>query len=330
MLAACAAKPAKNEARTIAISPAPSPSSAPVVPEGRSAPRSRVVITRDTREGERDAIWSVSADGKVERLEWPDGASSTMARAVAGSDAPLASPDGKRLAYVRGGARSGPVVVRHLDSATSVDVETPARSEVLVTDWSSDGRRLLFSVAPLDGPNGAIANPDGSDLRFFVHDVARNHTDAITIPDGCDYQGWLPSGELLVTCEIGAVLARARGAVTVPIAKGHARYSQAHVGENGAVAVIADGAVLLLAAGTYAQRIGPRGRFADYQLPKPSPSGRRVAYTRHERIGGGRVRADLEVDGREVEGDIYDFEWLDEGTLVVLRSKADPSVVRLM
>lgn len=327
-LAGCRATPPANEPRTIAVAEAPA--SAPAAPASgeHAAPRSRIVITRDHSD---DAVWSVSADGKTKRLPWPEGASFTTGRAGAGSDAPLASPDGKRIAYVRGGARKGPVVVRHVESATSADVEAPPRSELLVTDWSSDGRRLLFSAAPLDGPNGVIANPDGGDLRFFVHDVASSRTDAIAIPKGCEYQAWLPSGELVVTCENGSVLARTRGRVVEPIAKGHSRFSQAHVGENGAVAVIADDGVLLLSAGDYAERRGPRGAFADYQFPKPSPSGRRVAYTHHVRLNApSRVRVDLEVDGRAVASDVYDFEWLDEATLVVLRSKADPSIVRLM
>lgn len=291
-----------------------------------SEPRT-VVVTRDRP---KESMWSVTADGKTRRLDWPEGAVDTTGRAGAGSDAPIASPDGKRVAYVRDGARKGPVVVRHLDSATSTNVDAPARSELLVTDWSPDGRRLLFSVAPLDGPNGVIANPDGSDLRFFVHDVVANRTTPISIPDRCEYQAWLASGELLVTCESGTVLGRARGTTFERIARGHARFTQAHVGENGAIAVIADDAVLLLAAGTNAERIGPSGSFADYQFPKPSPSGRRVGYAHHIQTGGGHVRVDLEVDGKKVAGDIYDFEWLDEGSLVVLRTNEGPSVVRLM
>lgn len=325
-VAGCHPTPSAGEPRTVTVGRATSTSALPAEPAPR-APRERIIVTRDRP---HDAIWSVSADGKAKRLEWPQGAVFTTERAGAGSDAPMASPDGKRIAYVRDGARKGPVVVRHLDSSTSTTVDVPARSEVLVTDWSTDGRRLLFTAAPLDGPNGVIANPDGSDLVFFVHDVAAQRTERIAVPDRCDYQAWLPSGELLVRCEAGSILGRARGNAFERIAPKYQRFGQAHVGESGAIAIIADGAVLLLASGTYAERVGPSGSFADYQFPKPSPSGRRVGYTHHVPIGGGLVRTDLEIDGKKVADDVYDFEWLDEGTLVVLKTKADPSVVRLM
>src|SRR5687768_9230457 len=190
VLAGCRAAPASSEPRTVTVANAPSSTLAAVEPAPLAA-RTRIVVTRDRP---NDAIWSVSADGKTRRLDWPDGAVFTTGRAGAGSDAPMASPDGKRVAYVRDGARKGPVVVRHLESTTTTTIEAPPRSELLVTDWSTDGRRLLFSAAPLDGPNGVIANPDGSDLRFFVHDVAANRTTPISVPDRCEYQAWLPSG----------------------------------------------------------------------------------------------------------------------------------------
>lgn len=327
-LAGCRPTPAQTEPRTVVVGTAPSAPVAPVATEPSAASaRSRVVITRDRPHG---ALWSVSADGKATRLDWPSSAVDTTGRAGAGGDAPIASPDGKRVAYVRDGARKGPVVVRNLDSATMLDVDSPARSEILVTDWSADGRRLLFTAAPLDGPNGVIASPDGGDLRFFVYDVIAQRAHGVRIPERCEYQAWLPSDDLLVTCASGAVLARAHGDKLERIAKGHSRFSQAHVGESGAIAVIADGAVLLLTAGTYAERVGPKGGFADYQFPKPSPSGRRVGYTHHIATGGGNVRVDLEVDGKKVADDVYDFEWLDEGAVVVLKTNADPAVVRLM
>ena len=327
LVAGCAAHATKNDPQTVVVGKTapttPLPALAPP-----SAPRTKVVVTRDAS---NDAMWSVSADGKVKRLEWPDGAVNSTGRAGAGSDAPLASPDGKRVAYVRGGARKGPVVVRTLDPAASATVEAPPRSELLVTSWSADGRRLLFTAAPIDGPNGVDANPDGSDLLFFVYDVVAQRTTPMRVPDGCEYQAWLPSGEVLVTCENGKVLGRARGSQFERIAAKHQGFTQAHVGENGAVALVADNAILLLAAGSYAERIGPSGAFADYQFPKPSPSGRRVGYAHHVRSGNsGHVRIDLEVDGKKVADDVYDFEWLDEGTLVVLKTNAAPSVVRLM
>jgi hypothetical protein len=325
-LAGCRSTPASSEPQTVVVGAPSAVTLPPADPAPREA-RSRVVVTRGLS---KDGMWSASSDGKTRRLEWPAGAVYTTGRAGAGTDAPTPSPDGKRVAYVRGGAQKGPIVVRDLDRATSTTIDSPPRSEVYVTDWSSDGRRLLYAVTPLDGPNGAIANPDGSELRFFVHDVVAQKTEKISVPERCEYQAWLPSGELVVTCEAGSILARVRGDVIERIASGHARFGQAHAGPNGAIAVIADDGVLLLAPRTYAERVGPRGSFADFQFPKPSPSGRRVGYTHHIGIGGGHVRVDLEVDGKKVADDVYDFEWLDEGTLVALHTNADPSVVRLM
>jgi hypothetical protein len=328
LVAACASPATKNEPQTVVVAKTPSSTTLPPVPSP-SAPRARVVVTRDR---ENDAIWSVSADGKTTRLDWPDGAMYTTGRAGAGSDAPIATLDGKRVAYVRDGARKGPIVIRDLERATSTTVRVPERTETLLADWSSDGRRLLFCTSFLDGPNGAIANPDGSELRFAVYDVVAQHTRPLPIPDRCEYQAWLPSGEVLVTCESGTVLGRfGTDLVLQRIAPKHRRFMQAHVGESGAVAVIADDAVLLLAAGSYVETAGPSGAFADYQFPKPSPSGRRVGYAHHIRsASSGHVRVDLEVDGKKVADDAYDFEWLDEQSLVVLRANAAPSVIRLM
>lgn len=326
VLYACAA-PAKNDPQTVHVAKTPSSTALPEAPPP-SIPRTRVVVTRD----QPGALWSVSTDGKTKRLDWPEGAVYTTGRAGAGSDAPIASLDGKRVAYVRDGARKGPIVIRDLERATSTTVRIPVpRSEVLLADWSPDGRRILYSFAFLDGPNGAIANPDGSELRFAFYDVVSQRMQPILVPDRCEYQAWLPDGAVLVTCENGSVLGLARGSDFERIASKHQRFTQAHVGENGSIAVIADDGVLLLAAGSYAERVGPSGAYADYQFPKPSPSGRRVGYAHHVRSSNsGRVRVDLEVDGKKVAEEAYDFEWLDEGTLVVLKTNAAPSVVRLM
>jgi hypothetical protein len=294
----------------------------------------RIVITSFGESGSKHAVWSVSADGTTAQVPFPEsGLTTTLGRLGAGSDGPLPSPDGKRVAYVEGGADDGTLVVRDIDAGVSTVVAAKKdRSELLITAWSSNGKRLLYSVAPLDGANGTIAQPDSSVLYFFVHDLDAHSTESVEMP--CEFQAWLASGEFLVACEASTVLARVRGKSMVRLPKNHERYSQVSVGDNGTIAFVADDAgvsrVIAMDPSSFGERVvSADGKFGQYQFPKASPSGKHVAYAHLVPIGGGRRRMDVIVDRGSIARDVSDYAWIDDEGIAVSRDDQAPTVVRV-
>jgi hypothetical protein len=321
-----------DEARAVTNGGSPpagaSPSRAP-------ARRTRLVLASSGERGAKRALWSVSADGKTAEVPFPSAVlAETVGREGAGSDAALPSPDGARVAYVKGGARDGILEIRDLATGiAAVVAPKQPRSEILITGWHSSGRRLLYSIAPLDGPNGVLANPDASALDFFVHDVGTHTTEKVEMP--CAFQAWLASGEFLVACHGSAELARVRGRDIVALPKHHERHAQASVAGNGTIVlVVEDGdrgnrltRVIALDPLHFAETaISTPGTFGEYQFPKASPTGR-VAYTHHVPIGGGRYRIDLLVARSTIAQDISDYEWIDDDAVAVMRPGQAPTVV---
>jgi hypothetical protein len=101
--------------------------------------------------------------------------------------------------------------------------------------------------------------------------------------------------------------------------------AQFRVGDSGAVAFVMNHDVVIAAPGADRPKaITHGGRFAEYQFPKPSPSGIHVAYEHQLDHGTGkRVRINLAVDGKTIAEEVGGYDWIDDETIAV--SKYDPS-----
>jgi hypothetical protein len=278
-------------------------------------------------------LWTVSADGKTAPIELRNvELKYTLGRLGAGTDAPLPSPDGKHVAYVDGDPRQGKIVIRALDDGSTIPIPKRPRSELYITAWSTNGQKLLYAVAPLDGPRGAIALPDASDLFFFVYDINKHTNDKIAVP--CQFEAWLPTEEVLVTCD--STLVRVRNGMKTPLPKHHDHCNQASAGESGTITCVASDEggkaehVIAFEPDTFAERVvSDRGKYADFQFPKASPSGTHVAYAFRVPLGGGRYREDLIIDRKTLAEDVIDYEWIDDDTIAIMREKKPPSVVKV-
>jgi Tol biopolymer transport system component len=130
----------------------------------------RLAIVRSDGRGGRQTITRPAAE-----REWWD-------------VAPSVSPDGRRLLLTRKQAVEGSsyVVVREVATGAEQSL-TPRFGDATGGNWSPDGTRLTYSVAPDDSSVGArtpyTARPDGSDPR--------------PVADAGDAR-YLPGGELVV------------------------------------------------------------------------------------------------------------------------------------
>jgi hypothetical protein len=317
--------------QVVSVASSPRADAATPAPPTKAPARSRIVVVRAGDTGRR--LWSVAADGKASPIELRGvELKYTLGRLGAGTDAPLPSPDGKSVAYVDGDPRQGKIMIRSLVDESAVAVPRKPRHELYITAWSGSGQKLLYASAPLDGPKGVIAMPDASDLFFFVYDLAKHTSEKIAVP--CEFAAWLPAEEVLVVCD--STLVRVRNNTKTSLPKHHESYHQASVGENGTIACVVNDEgtkleqVIAIEPGTFTERVvSDRGKFADFQFPKPSPSGTHVAYTYRAPLGGGRYRQDLVIDRKTFTEDMDDYEWIDDDTIAVLKASQPPSVVKL-
>jgi hypothetical protein len=195
-----------------------SPPSVPADPRGRIivygaiagegaalSPSNAGIFIVDLETGERQILgpgtWpALSLDGAravysgqdaLHIVELESGADHSLAGTTPGDFRPRWSPDGSRIAYVRGDERNLYVVAT--DGSLPQRVTEGAQYELLV-DWSPDGGSLLYG-AP--GPEG---------IGLYRLDLATGVIDEITVFDGKDaWAAFSPDGRSL------AYLARVSG-----------------------------------------------------------------------------------------------------------------------
>jgi len=277
-----------------------------VEPSAKPTPRARIVVTTFGDGGLEHRLWSVTADGTVKPVAFPaEGLTGTVAPGY-GSDGPLPSPDGRWVSYKPGGRRAGDLVIRNIETSEIVVVaKASPDTELLAVDWSPKSDRLLWSAVHIDDPDGIVS--DDAIISYSIFELARRASEQV--PLNCPYEAFLATGELLVKCK----LPKAWG-------DGH----QFRVGDNGAIAFIRNHDVVVVTPSAVRPKgFTEGGRFAEYQFPKPSPSGIHVAYEHQLRDGSGHVRINLAVDGKTIAEEVGGYDWIDDETIAV--SKFDPS-----
>ena len=109
----------------------------------------------------------------------PDGTG--QAQLTTGADLdPVWSPDGQRVAFVRGRAA---VYVVNANGTGETPVTSPVPNEVATPTWSPDGQRIAYTVHAGGQSDIWVVNVDGSNPTQIT-DTAADETDLTWSPDG--------------------------------------------------------------------------------------------------------------------------------------------------
>lgn len=252
------------------------------------------------------ALWRASSSGRIERVEFPWAKLSVI-------DSLVVSPDGKDVAYVEGGSAYGPLLVRHLeDGGNTVVAAHVAGRERVVLAWSPDGRKVIYA----DRSAGASS--------YFVFDRDDPKPVKIDIPG--ELSAWLPSGNLIVVDDDGALTRVERGGTKKPVAVGPYRHNAFFLDMAGGrlLSTAWDDsskrdAILALDLATWTESpVAPPAPYATYLHPSASPSGRRLAWLATSRVGRS-LAEELVVDEKTLVAPTYDlvgYAWIGEDVLV--------------
>jgi hypothetical protein len=296
------------------------------------------------------AVFAVADSGRVERLPFRF-ARHRYGCVGEGDSGPILSPDRRHVAFVRD--RDLLLLDLRTNSqrtVTSVPNGPSVRggSQPYITQWSSDGRRLLYCIGS-SGPHASFAGPRAE--GFYVFEVATGLSTPIALPS--EFVCWLPSGEFVLSLwrpseagESGVngelALYRFNAADSIgpvrltPPCNGHLAYCYTQVVANSAGSRLAmvywpspDSLNRIvecdLATGTLLP-VPALGSCDDCQRPSYSPSGEHLAVLDYP-LRGKRNRATDEdttvlVDGRAIatcHGMMGSdaISWVSDSTMVV-------------
>lgn len=266
----------------------------------------------------------VSSDGKIVPFKLPAG-TNWGGGGPEGSGNPAVSPDGKLIAYIQ----KGGIQIRSMAGGKSTaavsgyDYET-----LLITGWTPDSTRLVYFLGPPqadDAPPSKIKNP-----QYFVYDVKAKSSRGIKIQGSLC--GWLPGGKMLLhDGEHGTLSAMSPvpGAQVALLSRAAAGWGQIVVSPDGKRIAVSSskpndtsGSQLVavdLDSGKVSP-LSPPGDWAEYQWPKWSPSGKRMAWLKRVSMVDGHPKSVIEVDGKSITkpADVFDHEWLTDTSLVLI------------
>lgn len=291
-------------------------------------------------------VYRVFSSGKIEDIGFDFKLRGYQGSVHEGSNAPRPSPNRRYIAFVR----KQDLWLLDLETRGTAQVTRVAKPytrqytaiNVLMTDWSADSREILYSVSPVDNMDGLPARP--ANYGFHIYQLETRKTRRINLPG--HYLAWLPGGDfLLVSSEekpLEKRLLRFTPGDAEPkaVAKQRGWYGQVHASSNGRwiVAALPQGSpseavsqiVKIDLADGEMTNITPQGRFAEYQSPQFSPSGRFVSYIRNEGTESSKWRkATLIVDRKPVQEIVgyLKHRWIDDQSIVYLNRKLKELVV---
>jgi len=291
-------------------------------------------------------VYRVFSSGKIEVIGFDFKLAGYEGLADGGSNAPLPSPSQRYIAF----GRKGDLWLLDLDTKRTAQVTRVARPhteqytaiEVLVTDWSVGSREILYSVQPVLNMDRLPARR--ANYGFHIYELGTRKIRPVTLPG--DYLTWLPGGDfLLVSSEekpLEKRLLRFTPGDAEPrtVTKRRGWYGQVHVSSDGRWVVTAlpqgfpsesvSQIVKIDLVNGEMTNITPQGRFAEYQFPRLSPSGRYISYAWYrDAESSSWQKVTLMVDGKPVQEIVgyLTHKWIDDQTIVVLNRKLKELVV---
>jgi hypothetical protein len=270
----------------------------------------------------------VSSDGTITPVKMPAG-TRWGGGSPDGSEDPILSPDGTRLAFVQRGS----IQVRPLEGGKSTVVVSGYLWEMLlITGWSPDGRHLIYFLGP---PQADDAPPSKvTESQHYVYDLKTRERRKINLKGSLC--GWLPNGQMLLHDgehrTLSSMPLEPGGKVTV-LYKEAAEFGQIELSPDGRQIALSTNkpndtssaqlVTLDLASGKVTPLSKP-GEWAQYQWPKWSPSGRRMGWLERTGMVEGRPLSVLAVDGKVITkpAELVDYLWLTDTSLVVVGLEA--------
>jgi hypothetical protein len=296
----------------------------------------------------RGKVWRVFSDGKVQGVFPPPGQNSGEQHAITQI---AISPQQRKIAYVQNNDLwVYDLVSQKASRLTTVGkpyTKTLASVEVITEHWSPDENRILYSVI-----GGDTEDPEGDrpDLKVrpaaygtYIVELKSGQSKPIRFPAGIGrVTAWLNNGDFLFQT-IDNIISRfdPRSGVTTPILKKPLGLGQLDISHDGLqMLATADPSERMrssllvqhdLQTGTVAA-LTPLGKWAEFQRPKFSPGGTRIAYFHITGLGATRHPiTEVVIDNKA----IYTFEgngrlfWIDESTVALLVARRQIKLIVL-
>ncbi|GEM_PF-5698465 len=276
---------------------------------GVSAAESAVIA----RFPDKKSASRVYADGRIEPLPFV-GTGKGSGALFAGEDFPAPSPDGRYVAYVRDGT------LRLFDATTNRDRQifpsegsdnSQKQEELLITGWSVAGTKLLYY------------RPSNNPRVYWVYDISRDASARVLLPGG--FVSWVQDDEFILeeTDKSGrkSILRWRMGDVKPRLflagPDDYSQFRRSRDGQNLAALLSAPGRSQIVRIDVRdgsITPITPPGKWAEYQWPVLSPSGKRTAYFHRTETLNGIISGDVVVDGKPIAKYTHygKLEWINE------------------
>ncbi len=269
-------------AKPVAIStPVVTPSPAPVVARP-AAPRRPFVFLRPFDGGAQAELWLPGEPPRALGVHAEFGGG----EAGVGSGSPRLSPDGSWLAFI---VKNGSTLtLRRVDGTREAIVATyPTDSvELLISGWAPDGQSLLYHLGEVDDDEGTRL-PRGALAGFYRVQLA--DLKPTRVPGLAAFEAWLADGSgVIYQREVDregtfSALMRvelAPAAKPISLYEIDAPFGFGQLTLRGDEVVFVHDAAIVRSKldGSGRESLTPRGQFAQYQRPRRSPDGERLAY----------------------------------------------------
>jgi Tol biopolymer transport system component len=276
--------------------------------------------------------WRVSADSTISRYELK---SESQSESGCGTTVFSISPDMRQAAF----GRNRDLFLLDVENGFEQQIShfgrewdtTFAAIDVRFTSWSADSKSILFCVTP-EYPftdSDAESRVRRFSYGFYKYDVPAKSVSKVSrmmefkalLPDGrmigagagkaskAPELRWVRAGKL------GPLVIRDLPGVSQVFVSADGKWLLASVTSESTSQIVA----IDLNRGK-AEAVSPKGRFAEYQSPSFSPSGKHRAYVQQGPVHSGQPATDLVIDGAKkfACGKPVNYAWIDEHRIGLL------------
>lgn len=292
--------------------------------------------------GQQVSVWRVWSSGIVERLPFQftnEGGTSGL-----GDVGPVVSPDQRWIAF----ARDNDLWLLEVETGKEKQIthvgqpfdESYVSVFIYITAWSSDSGKLLYHVS--HGVYGCEGDCPDLQIRpqeygFYIYDLKNGTTRRLKVPGELEIPGplqaWLPNGDLILTPQDAEYLNErlvrfdALTKTEEPLGTPRGGCGQLDVTQDGRWLVATfhatgnDNQIIKIDLQSNAvHEVSKKGGWAEYQWPRFSPSGSRIAFVHSLQQPHATPQETLVVEERQVYAcaERIDFQWIDDTAIAVV------------